>query len=407
MSRRPEFYFDEKTGYYRKRVKLQDGTYKDIRAKSKEELRGKLYEFETAKRLGVSFDDNTTVAELAVEWYQNRSAGLSPSRQEDYKSAINLRICPILGTMKVREVKPEYCQRVMAASAQWSFSTQQKTVSTLKQIFDCAVDNGLIVRSPAGKVKAGGKKPDEKKALTPEQCVQLESATKGTRAYIFIMLGLYAGLRREEICGLRWNDIDLVTIPPRLTVENAVRFDGNAAVFPSPLKSKAAHRTIPLPPNLAAALREEKTQSNSVFVVHDRDGKCVSLQAMKNIVAIINRRAPRSDRQQAKRDELEKELGRPLKEYHPPKDFQKIDFRPTPHLLRHTYITRLIESGIDIKKAQYLAGHDDIRMTLGVYSHVVGNSPEALIDAVSNAFSGQISGQSKELLEKKIFHIND
>ena len=44
MSRRPEFYFDEKTGYYRKRVKLASGTYKDVRAKTKEELRKKLYE---------------------------------------------------------------------------------------------------------------------------------------------------------------------------------------------------------------------------------------------------------------------------------------------------------------------------------------------------------------------------
>mgnify|MGYP001527318658 CR=1 FL=1 len=53
MARRPEFYFDEKTGYYRKRVKLQSGTYKDVRAKSKEELRAKLYDLETAQRMGV------------------------------------------------------------------------------------------------------------------------------------------------------------------------------------------------------------------------------------------------------------------------------------------------------------------------------------------------------------------
>ena len=52
MARRPEFYFDEKTGYYRKRVKLQSGAYKDVRAKSKEELRAKLYDLETAQRMG-------------------------------------------------------------------------------------------------------------------------------------------------------------------------------------------------------------------------------------------------------------------------------------------------------------------------------------------------------------------
>ena len=64
MARRPEFYFDEKTGYYRKRVKLQSGAYKDVRAKSKEELRAKLYDLETAQRMGVILDDKTTVAQL-------------------------------------------------------------------------------------------------------------------------------------------------------------------------------------------------------------------------------------------------------------------------------------------------------------------------------------------------------
>lgn len=394
MARRPEFYYDEKTKYYRKRVKLKDGRWKDVRAKSKEELRNKLYELESAQRLGINLDDNTTVAELAVEWFNNRKAGLSASRQEDYRSAINLRICPILGIMKIRDVKPEHCQRVMAASAALSYSAQQKTVSAMKQIFECAVDNGLIFRSPAEKIKPGGAKSREKEALTPEQCSQLESALKGTRAYIVVMIGMYAGLRREEICGLRWSDVDLVSDPPRLTVNNAVRFENNQAVFPSPLKSKAAHRTIPLTPKLAEALKEEKRNSNSVFVVHDRDGQCVSLQALKNIIAIINRRAPKTEKQLAKRAEEEKKLGRKIREPYLPKDFKKIDFRPTLHQLRHTYITRLILAGLDVKRVQYLAGHDDVRMTLNVYSHVAQNKPEDLIASVTAALEG--STQNKK-----------
>ena len=168
MARRPEFYYDG--AYYRKRVKLQSGTYKDVRAKTKEKLRAKLYYLETAQRMGVILDNKTTVAELAAEWYNNRKDGLSTSRREDYCSAINIRICPVLGAMKVRDVKPEHCQRVMAQCSGLSFSTQQKMVSAMKQIFECAVDNGLMLRSPAEKIKAGGAKPKEKVALTVEQC---------------------------------------------------------------------------------------------------------------------------------------------------------------------------------------------------------------------------------------------
>lgn len=385
MGRRAEFYFDGI--YYRKRVKLQSGLYKDVRAKTKDELRKKLYDLETAQRMGLILDDKTTVAELAVEWYNNRKSGLSLSRREDYCSAINIRICPVLGAMRVRDVKPEHCQRVMAQCTGLSFSTQQKTVSTMKQIFECAVDNGLILRSPAEKIKAGGAKPKEKAALTVEQCTQLEAAVKGTRAYLFVMLGLYAGLRREEICGLQWRDIDLNADPPRLTVNNAVRFFGGKAEFPAPLKSRAAHRTIPLPPNLSAALAEEKKRSNSFFVIHAPDGQHISFQGMRNIVNIINRRGPMTQAQKTKREAREKELGRPIAPRKTQKNIVKIDFHVTPHMLRHCYATRLIESGMNVKQVQMLMGHDDVRITLAIYTHVTQNKPEDLIGAVAKAFA--------------------
>ncbi|MBD5151294.1 MAG: site-specific integrase [Oscillibacter sp.] len=384
MARRPEFYFDGT--YYRKRIKLSDGRWKDVRARTKEELRSKLYELETAQRMGLIFDDTTTVAELAIEWYNNRKAGLSVSRQGDYRGAINNHICPVIGAMRVRDVKPEHCQRVMAQAAELSYSAQQKIVSTLKQLFSCAVDNGLTLRSPAEKIKAKGKKAEEKVALTKEQCAQLEEALRGTRAYIFVMLGLYAGLRREEICGLQWQDIDLQSAPPRLTINNAMRLSGNKAEFPAPLKSKAAHRTIPLPPNLAKALLEEKQKSNSDFVLHTKDGRHLTYQSARNIVSIIDRRCPMTEGQKLRRERIEQERGTPIAPRKAQKGITKLDFRVTPHQLRHSYATRLVESGMNIKQIQYLLGHDDVHLTLSIYSHVTQNRPEDLIGAVSNAF---------------------
>ena len=60
---RPEFYFDGT--YYRKRIKLQNGAWKDIRGKTKEETRAKIQRAREAERFGLALDDNTTVAELA------------------------------------------------------------------------------------------------------------------------------------------------------------------------------------------------------------------------------------------------------------------------------------------------------------------------------------------------------
>jgi len=377
MAKRPEFYFDPKTGYYRKRLKLRDGTWKDVRARSKEELRKKLYDLETAQRMGIVLDDKTTVAELATQWYNNRKDKWSYSRRSDYVNAINVHICPYIGGMLVKEVKPEHCQIVLSKMAHLSNSMQSKTVITLKSIFDCAVENGLIFRSPCGKLKAAGERSKEKTPLTPEQCKALLEATKGTRAYLFIMLGLYTGLRREEICGLRWVDVDLTATPPHLTVNNAVRFEGTKGVFPSPLKTKAAHRTIPLPAVLAAALAEEKKQTKSVFVVPSANGGNATPQTVKNLMKIVERR--RASNVVALDQEVQRQPRGPKIE-------RTLDFKVTPHLLRHSYISRLCASGCDIKKIQYLAGHSDIKMTLNVYSHVVDNKPEQLIDHVEKAF---------------------
>lgn len=393
MAGRAEFYFDGT--YYRKRVKLPDGRYKDVRARSREALRDKLYELERALRMGLVLDDKTTVAELLAQWFDHRKDGLSFSRQRDLANAINNHICPVLGAMRVRDVKPEHCQRVMAGLAGKSRSLQTKVLSVLKQGFDCAVENGLALRSPCVRLRAGGAAAKEKTPLTPDQCAALEAAVEGTRAKLFVLLGLYAGLRREEICGLRWCDVDLAGKAPSLTVNHAVRFENNQGIFPSPLKTKASHRTIPLPARLAQALREARADSGSVFVVPARDGGCASLQTVRNLMGLVKRRTVREDAPAA-------EGGRRPG----PAVARTLDFKVTPHLLRHTYITRLCASGCDIKKIQYLAGHSDISMTLGIYSHVVGNAPDELIATVERAFSGQAPGQSAGDGPGKVLSIN-
>ncbi|MGN0985711.1 MAG: tyrosine-type recombinase/integrase [Candidatus Enterenecus sp.] len=384
MARRPEFYFDGT--YYRKRLRLPDGRYKDIRAKTKEALRAKLYDAETAMRLGLALTDDTTVAELAVQFYTNRAGSLSESRKADYRNAINVHICPVIGVMRVRDVKPEDCQRVKAAVADKSFSLQQKVIGVMRMIFTVAVDNGLIYKSPADKIKPGGAKPAEKEALTPEQCDQLAWALEGTRAYIPVMLGMYAGLRREEIFGLRWEDVDLDAKPPRLTVNNAVRFASGKAVFPAPLKSKKSHRVLAIPDVLAAALREGQAASKSAFVCPGQDGGCITYQGMRNVVDMIYRRCPASEGQIARRARLEAERGKPFAARRPNANMRMVDFRVTLHQLRHTYITRLILAGVPVKKVQYAAGHDDPQITLQIYTHVMDNTPESMADDISRAF---------------------
>ena len=136
---------------------------------------------------------------------------------------------------------------------------------------------------------------------------------------------------------------------------------------------------------MAQALRDEKKRTNSEFVLHTSDGSHLTYQSARNIVSVINRRCPMTEGQ--RRERIEQERGRPIASRKPQKNITKLTFRVTPHQLRHTYATRLVESGMNIKQIQYLLGHDDVHLTLSIYSHVTQNRPEELIGAVSAAFS--------------------
>jgi site-specific recombinase XerD len=64
-----------------------------------------------------------------------------------------------------------------------------------------------------------------------------------------------------------------------------------------------------------------------------------------------------------------------------------LDFQVTPHQLRHTYITNLIYAGMDHKTVQYLAGHENSKITMDIYAKVKYSSPDALSSIVNNAFN--------------------
>lgn len=112
--------------------------------------------------------------------------------------------------MRMRDIKPVHIRGVMSNLAGYSRSVQGKAVQILRSIFNAAVENHLIMRSPVSSaLKAGGETAKEKVPLTPEQSQRLLDATAGTRAYPAVAIMLGAGLRKEEAIGLMWEDVDL------------------------------------------------------------------------------------------------------------------------------------------------------------------------------------------------------
>lgn len=346
----------KKYQYYTTAVPLPNGTRKYVRGKTKEELEKKVLELKIELNLGVNVVDNTTFGELALLWYKvYKEPVLRESSKASLKHNINKHILPILSGYEVREIKPFHIQQVMTSVACLSHSTQQKILQIMRSVFQMAEDNGIIAKSPVlSTMKAHGKKADEKEPLTREQSDALLKATWGTRAYTFVLIALNSGLRRGEILGLMWQDIDLEK--KILHVRHNLNFsDKKVTTF---LKTDSSKRDIPIPSSLCLHLEHCKAKAKSLYVFSKGNGEPLTESSFRSMWRIVEKRTT---------FDMEK-FGKPISPKHP-KIFYSLDFHCHPHLLRHTYITRLFESGLDIKQVQYLAGHSTIEMTLKVYTH--------------------------------------
>lgn len=389
----PEFSYNEKTKTYRKRIKDEaTGRWIDVYGKTKPELRRKVKDRQAQLGAARQATEDPLVFQYAARWFELNTTGVGAKRKEDYRNAINNHICPIIGMLHLRQVTPDNILAVMVAAGNLSKSSQQKIVTTLKRIFDSAVDNDYIARSPCRNLKAGGAPAKEKTPLSKDQQQRLMEALKGTKAGLFAALALYAGLRREEALGLQWDCVHLDAVPPYIAVRRAVRWEGkNTPVVNDTLKSKASRRDIPIPTQLQEILRDAKEKAEGAYVVSDSSSGPMSAASFRRAWDAVRVRSVReiTVKENGVKHTKMLKLGDKVRN-HPVTI--SLDFAVTPHQLRHTYITELILSGANIKTVQYLAGHATVNLTLNIYTHLMANKPSDTVSAVTAAFGGKVGG---------------
>lgn len=379
--------------YLKKKIKDERGVYIAVYAKTPQELAQKVAERTAEIERRKQLAENPLVWQYAQTWYKLYTPRLSDSRKSDYAIAINRHICPVIGARHMLDVTPGDIADVMLACANLSRSSQDKIVCALKKIFAAGEKAGVVRVNPCVDLRAGGKRAEEKEALTRQQMRTLEDAVAGTRIYPFVMIGLYAGLRREEILGLQWDCVHLDGAAPYISVRRALRWVHNQPVVSDELKSAAARRDVPIPPMLVGCLADQQRTATGDYVISSSDGQPWSMTAYRNAWRYITRRQTGT----AKRTEhgetvfREKKLGETVRNS---RVRITIDFAVTPHILRHTYITNLILSGANVKVVQYLAGHSKAEITLNIYSHLMDRCPEANLGAVLAAFPAQESAEN-------------
>lgn len=389
--KKPTYEWVPSRNQYRKRIKDSDGKYVALYAKDPDELTMKIKLAEREIEEAVFRRDNPTVKEYAEKWLVMRSAHVRNTTMVDYTSKVKNYIIEPLGDKYMADITPDDVNMAITKAADKSASIYRSVQMLYKAIFYSAYKSGVIDRSPCEDLNPkGGKSAKEKKALTTKQVQTLLDAIRGLPPYTFVMICLYAGLRREEALGLQWDCVFLDDDAPHIYVDRAWHIENNRPVVTHDLKTKASRRTVPIPPQLVDHLREVKEKSISDYVIANRDGEPLSGTQWQRLWKYISTRtAEERTYYRYKEGVKTAHVVKPVlgeAAAHNGNVIYSIDFHVTPHQLRHTYITNLLLAGVDVKTVQALAGHEHAKITLDIYAHLTYNRPQDLISKVNMAF---------------------
>lgn len=332
-----------------------------VSAKSQEELDKKVAQLKLEMGVGVDISDNTTFEEFADLWLRvYKAPRIRESTYQLLEGRLRNTVKPAFKGMKLKEIKPIHIQSFLASISRYCRGSQSNFLSIVRQIFSTAEDNGLIYKSPVRNMdRPTGDKTREKVPLTNEQACRLLASVKDTPAHLFCLIALSTGMRRGEIMGLMWEDVDFDAGYINVT-HNLVRLkDPKQVAVTTDLKTEASRRRLPMPLPLRCALEEKKRQSNSRYVFARPDGSPPQFQTFGLIWRHV----------QARTADEKHPLGMKRRTNGVGYFTVDLDFPCSAHLLRHTYITQLFEAGLDIKQVQYLSGHATPDMTMKVYTH--------------------------------------
>ena len=272
---------------------------------------------------------------------------------ESYRIMAECHIVPAIGHIKLKDLRPEHLQHLYNEKLKAGLSPRTVRYihlvvhSALKQ----ALKNQLVYRNVAEATELPADKKKEARALTLEEMDRFLNALEGDRLKAAFVTLLGTGLRRGELLALKWDNVNLKEGIIAVK-ENLVWIAKKGFVFQPP-KTEKSKRVVPLPDDVLAELKRHKVRQAEeklkIGAAYQDNGLvfCTEIGT-----PIIPRNFERKYKALLKKAGL---TGVKL------------------HSLRHTYATRLLELGENLKVVQELLGHSRISVTADIYSHV---SPE-------------------------------
>ena len=313
-----------------------------------------------------------TVNEWFDFWIENVVGGLAPNTLRNYRERYERNVKPIIGLLKMADVKPLHCKMVLnRMEKDYAGSTVRQTYIAMGTMFKAALMNDIISKHPMDGVRYT--KPvravNDINFLTVDEQEKFLEAAKRSHNYFQYALMLETGLRTGEMIGLTWDVIDWEK--RTLTVNKTLEYRHKQGCWRAgPPKTQQSYRTIPLTAKAYSILemvasrareRKESEMLNQTLEYIDRRTGKVSTLVMRDLVFINFRTgAP------AKNSSYDTHLYKLCAEA----GIKRFSM----HALRHTYATRAIERGVQPKVLQKLLGHASIKTTMDKYVHVTDES---------------------------------
>lgn len=324
-------------------------TRKYVYGKSREDARRKLTEIIRSVDQGVPVPvGGQTVADYLAEWLRHVRPLIRESTYAAYESNVRLHIVPRIGRRNLDKLAARDVRLMLDDLRTTGRRPRlvQYVHATLRAALEHAVREELVARNVARLVQVPRPQRAEREALSVEDAKTLLKAAEADRLHALYVVVLLLGLRRSEVTGLRWRDVDLAA--GTLTIRQTLHRTGEGLVFLPP-KTQRSRRTVPLPPAVVDALCRHHAAQQAECVTH-------GAWPDSDLVFTTPRGTPVEPRN----------LSRMFGELADRAGVGRVRL----HELRHTCVSLLLALGVHPRVVMEIVGHSAIEMTMNVYGHV-------------------------------------